>query len=155
MPPPEDKPRISYSVWPGPAVRSEIPGTLPTKSSTVTIFSWARSPALKAVMLIAVACTVDSRFSAVTTISSNPPLFSAGVLPEGAADIVPLRVSAHMSAKIEDERNPLHAPGAHNSCFIDYLPELGENGCAIPIAAEHITPSILIPSRLSAIPRRR
>ena len=54
-------------------------------------------------MAIGVACTVDSRFSAVTTISSSPALFSAGVLlPAGAASAGPLKAAAHSSAAAAD-----------------------------------------------------
>jgi hypothetical protein len=50
-------------------------------------------------MLIGVACTVDSRFSAVTTISSKPELSApelAGAPPEPAAG--PARADAHAQA---------------------------------------------------------
>jgi hypothetical protein len=80
------------------------------------MFSCRRSPALSAVMLIAVACTVDSRFSAVTTISSNP--VSPGAVPAGAADADPLKVAAHRSAEIIDARNATNPSAAHNTCFM-------------------------------------
>jgi hypothetical protein len=77
-----------------------------------------RSPALKAVIAIGVAWTVDSRFSAVTTISSNPALFSAGELPAGAADTGILKVAAHRSAETIDARNATSAPAEHNTFFM-------------------------------------
>jgi len=52
----------------------------PTRSWIDVMFSPVRSPALKAVIAIGVAWTVDSRFSAVTTISSNPPYSPGGTL---------------------------------------------------------------------------
>src|SRR5580692_2810029 len=61
-----------------------MPGMVPTRSCIDTMFSWARSLELKAVIAIGVACTVDSRFSAVTTISSSSPPALAGA-PAGAA----------------------------------------------------------------------
>ncbi len=100
-PPEEAKPRISYSVWPGPAVRNEMPGMAPTRSWIDVIFCSERSPALRAVIAIGVAWTVDSRFSAVTTISSKPEFSAlelAGAAPgpaEGSA-----RADAHTQALI-------------------------------------------------------
>jgi hypothetical protein len=72
-------------------------------------------------MLIGVACTVDSRFSAVTMISSNP-VFSAGALPAGAANAEPLRVMAHRSAGTIDARIPARASAAHNILFMSDSP---------------------------------
>jgi hypothetical protein len=59
------------------------------------MFSPVRSPALKAVIAIGVAWTVDSRFSAVTTISSNPPYSPGG----DAASADALMTMAQGSAK--------------------------------------------------------
>jgi len=120
-----DRPRISYSVWPGPAVRMEMPGTLVTISSTVVMFSCLKSSLVSAVMLIGVACTVDSRFSAVTTISSNsvPPLAAgAGVAgfggPAGSAIAgFQKRAVANRVERIDEARNAA-VSAAHNAFFI-------------------------------------
>ena len=53
----------------------------------MVMFCSARSPALKAVMAIGVACTVDSRFSAVTMISSSSPPPLAGAVLAGVAGV--------------------------------------------------------------------
>ena len=120
-----DRPRISYSVWPGPAVRIEMPGTLVTISSTVVMFSCLKSSLVSAVMLIGVACTVDSRFSAVTTISSNsaPPLAAgAGVAgfagPAGSAIAEPQRRAVPNRAERIDEVRHAAVSAAHNAFFI-------------------------------------
>src|SRR5579862_8946186 len=70
-PPSLDKPRISYLAWPGPALATAIPGTACTIACALLIPSPSRSLPVIAVMLIGVFCTVDSRFSAVTTIFYN------------------------------------------------------------------------------------
>jgi hypothetical protein len=82
------------------------------------MFCSVRSPALKAVIAIGVAWTVDSRFSAVTTISSNPELFSAGELLAGAAETGTLKAAAHRSAETIDARNLTSASAAHNTGFM-------------------------------------
>jgi hypothetical protein len=55
-------------------------------------------------------------------ISSNPALFSAGVLPAGAALADPLKVAAHRSAETIDARIPARASVAHNTCFMSESP---------------------------------
>jgi hypothetical protein len=97
------------------------------------------------VMLIAVACTVDSRFSAVTTISSSELLLSPGVVVGVAAHVDPPRAVAHHSAATSDARNSARAPGAHISRFMFYLPDKQKNGCAMLNAG--------IPWRLVGHPR--
>src|SRR5450755_2192234 len=86
------------------------------------MFCSARSPALKAVIAIGVACTVDSRFSAVTMISSNPVLLSPGVLLGVAAKAGGAKAAAHSSAAAMDARNRPHASAAHNIFFMTNLP---------------------------------
>src|SRR5580692_9776057 len=92
-------------------------------------------------MLIGVACTVDSRFSAVTTISSNsPPPLDAGVVvvvvagpaaAAGSASAGPIRVAAHRSADTNDVAIPARASAAHNTLLIYVSPRVKTpNGCA-------------------------
>src|SRR5580704_4104359 len=69
LPPAELKPRISNSVWPGPAERMAMPGTEVARELKSTMPRSAISCADTAVMLAAVSCTVLVRFSAVTTTS--------------------------------------------------------------------------------------
>ena len=92
-----------------------------------------RSPALSAVRLIGVACTVDSRFSAVTTISSNSPplLLAAGAVLAGLAgpagsgsamagphsSAAPAR-AAPRSAESTDAGKKAAASAAHHSFFM-------------------------------------
>jgi len=54
--------RISYSVWPDPRCAARCRGCA-ERSCIDSMFSWARSFELRAVIAIGVACTVDSRFS--------------------------------------------------------------------------------------------
>jgi hypothetical protein len=80
-PPVAVRPRISNSLWPGPLVFMETPGVssaIERKSDSPRDKSSASE---MAVMLMGVFCTVDSRFSAVTTISSSAPdSFAAALL---------------------------------------------------------------------------
>ena len=72
-PPVDETPRISNSPMPGPLVRTDTPGTDCIRLlRSVTPRSCMSAPDT-AVKLIAVFCTVLSRFSAVTTISSSCP----------------------------------------------------------------------------------
>jgi hypothetical protein len=88
-------------------------------------------------MLIAVAWTVDSRFSAVTMISSSPAL-SPEALPAGVADVAaeaePLKVMAPMrvvamlkvmaqgSVRTNDARNTARMYVANNILFMTESP---------------------------------
>jgi hypothetical protein len=83
------------------------------------MFSPVRSPALKAVIAIGVAWTVDSRFSAVTTISSSPA-FS----PEagGAASADALMAMAQGSAKTIHAWITPRTYLANNTLFISESP---------------------------------
>jgi hypothetical protein len=74
-------------------------------------------------MLIAVACTVDSRFSAVTTISSNPPVGSVGeAAPAADTCFDPASAKAHTSAPISDVRIPFPAIDAYNMMVMSESP---------------------------------
>jgi hypothetical protein len=115
----------------------------PTRSWIDPMFCSERSAALKADIAIGVACTVDSRFSAVTMISSNPVFCSVGVLPAGAVQAAALQVVAHNSAAIIDPRIPARASAAHNTCFMTESPFVGENNCAMP--ATDVYRQIFIP----------
>jgi hypothetical protein len=127
-------------------VRREIPGMAPTRSWIDTMFCSVRSPALKAVIAIGVAWTVDSRFSAVTMISSNPA-FSAGVLPAGAAIAEPLRVTALNSPETSDARILSRASVAHNPYFMSESPyvkqkQLRDVDCDGPARLNWSSPSV-------------
>jgi hypothetical protein len=82
------------------------------------MFCPVRSPALKAVIAIGVAWTVDSRFSAVTTISSKP-----AYSPGGAASADALMVMAQGSAKAVHAWITPRTYLANNTFFILSLPE--------------------------------
>src|ERR1700722_12949758 len=85
------------------------------------MFCSARSPALRAVIAIGVACTVDSRFSAVTMISSSPVLLS-GVLLGVAARPGVANAAAQSSAAATDIRYRPQASAAHNIFLMTNLP---------------------------------
>jgi hypothetical protein len=101
----------------------DMPGTLAAISSTEVMPSLRSWSPLMAVMLMAVSCTVELRFSAVTTISSSPP-------PESA--VGPTAVAAKLGAASEAPQtitaNRLAAlyrtlPSAlHDFTFIDNSP---------------------------------
>jgi hypothetical protein len=95
------------------------------------MFCSARSAPLKAVMLIGVACTVESRFSAVTTISSRSLPRPGAVSPAGEAAGPPgsgsAKAGAHINpaqtmAKSELTRDARAACAAHDFLFIDCSP---------------------------------
>ena len=77
-----------------------------------------RSDPLIAVMLIGVFCTVDSRFSAVTTISSNPPYSPGG----DAASADALMTMAQGSAKTIHAWITPRTYLANNTFFISESP---------------------------------
>src|SRR5271170_1614004 len=98
------------------------------------MFCCERSPELSAVRLIAVACTVDSRFSAVTTISSNSFLLSpaadeggpaaAGSAIAGAyGSAAPSSTAGRNAKKVDGDKNAA-ARAAHDVfCIAEVLPE--------------------------------
>ena len=59
-PPEEDMPRISNSVWPGPAVRTEIPGTAAITPERFVMPSCCMSSPVIAVMLMGVVMVTSS-----------------------------------------------------------------------------------------------
>jgi hypothetical protein len=73
LPPFEATPRISNSVIPGPLVRIDTPGTVCMRDARSVKPRLTISSPETAVMLMEVVSMVDSRFSAVTMISSSCP----------------------------------------------------------------------------------
>jgi hypothetical protein len=65
---------------------------------------------------------VESRFSAVTMISSKPVPFSAGVLPAAAADAPPLSAPAQTRAEMIDAPIRSRTSAAHNTLFMSESP---------------------------------
>ena len=85
LPPELVMPRISNSVWPGPFSFIEIPGVSAARAEKLTMPRAARSAPVTAVILMGVSCTVDVRFSAVTTISSRPTASAGAPAPLSAS----------------------------------------------------------------------
>jgi hypothetical protein len=100
------------------------------------MFCSARSFELNAVMLMGVACTVESRFSAVTTISSRSPpdLAGAGSAGPAAAGVATGSAAAggHIDTALTNvkiatagtaiERKDPAAPAAYDGIFIAFSP---------------------------------
>ncbi len=93
-------PRISSSVWPGPEVRSDMPGTCSATCETLVMPCAFNCAPDSAVMLSGALCTVEERFSAVTTTSSTP--FARGLAGVAAATCVPAACCASAGATRAD-----------------------------------------------------
>jgi len=117
LPPLEVMPRSSISVWPGPSLFSDTPGTDWASVVKSVMPRACRSWPPIAVMLIGVSCTVELRFCAVTTTSETkaalPATGAESARASKATDIAVLLNNAVMASfmLVVISGSPFYHPG--------------------------------------------